>query len=343
MTVPPSPLYYVAVSPGELNKEIEAGKFRPVYYFYGSEDFRIKEARRAVASKLLPKSQQSTNHTVLSASKDKLEDILNELSMIPMLGERQLFSITDIQALSEVQIKKILSLIDDKDPNRVVILTSPSARTPRKTTKLFKYLAQQTTAIEFARLKGDSVRRRINKMLTDNKITIDKEALDMIVELAGGDLGGMLSEVGKLIDYVGEGGNISRAEVASVSSDYQAYKVFELADCAASGKYDKAMEVINFLLSRGEKLSSVLYWMGEHFVGLYLTQNRKPSGPGKRDMSWKYKGQLGRFDNDQLEGIIREISEADFDLKTSRINSERLTIEKLIFKICSGHQKKANV
>ena len=128
------------MTPGELNKELESGKFRPVYYFYGSEDYRIKEAGKAVAARFLPKSQQSTNVTRMSAAKDKLEDILNELAMIPMLGERQLFNISDIQSLSQLQIKKILSLIDSKDTTRVIILSSPSAKTPRKNTKLFKYL-----------------------------------------------------------------------------------------------------------------------------------------------------------------------------------------------------------
>lgn len=343
MTVPPFAPYFGAVSPGELSKEIKAGKFRPVYYFYGSEDYRIKEAQKAVAARYLPKSQQTTNQTNLSASRNKFEDILNELAMIPMLGERQLFHIADIQALSQVNIKKILSLIDPKDTARVVIFSSPSNKVPRKTTKLFKYLVQQTAAVEFARLKDGDTRRRIQKILNDNKISIDPDALDMITRLSGGDLGGMIAEVNKLIDYVGEGGRVGRDEVTMVTSDYQAFKVFELADHAAEGNYDKAMEVIDFLLKRGEKLSSLIFWMGEHFVGLYLACNRKSSGPGKRDMSWKYNKQLHCFNNEQLESIIEEISTADFDLKNSRIKPERLIIERLIYKICSERLKKAHV
>ncbi|PKK84439.1 MAG: DNA polymerase III subunit delta [candidate division Zixibacteria bacterium HGW-Zixibacteria-1] len=343
MTVRYQPLYYGAVSPNELSKEIEAGKFRPVYYFYGSEDYRIKEAQRVVALKFLPKSQQSTNQTALSATKNKLEDIINELSMIPMLGERQLFVISNIESFSQAQIGKILSLLNPPDPNRVLILASPSAKTPRKNTKIFKYLEQSTTAVEFGKLKGDAAKRRINKMLADNKITIDPAALDMIIILTGGDLGGMIAETNKLIDFVGEGGRITKDEVAKVSSDYQAFKVFELADHAATGNYDKAMEIIGFLLGQGEKMSSLLFWMGEHFVGLYLARNKKSSGAGGRDMSWKYKGQLNHFESEQLEEIICEIAKADYELKTSQIKPERLIIEKLIYKICSEHQKKANV
>lgn len=330
------------MSPSELGKELEAGKFRPAYYFFGTEDYRIKEAEKALVARFLPKAQQMMNHTILSASKSNVEDILTELSMIPMLGKRQVFTITDIQSISQKQIETILSLLTPPDPNRIVIMTSPSSRTPRKTTKLFKFLDSNTSAVEFARLREQSSKGKIKSLLMSSNVEIESDALDVLAELGGGDLGGLIAEVNKLIDYIGEGGTIRKEDVLAVSSDYQGFKVYELADHAARGSFDKAMSVIDFLLRRGEKPSSLLFWMGEHFIGLYLTRNRKSPGPGKKDMSWKYKDQVGLFDNDRLEMIIKLIAEADFDLRTNT-GQERLIIEKLIYNICSKSQKKANV
>ena len=97
------------MTPAELLRELEKDKFRPVYYFYGSEEYRIKEAAKTIAGKFLPKSLLKTNHTVMSATKNKLEEILGELSMFPMLGENQLFTITDIQSLQTKDLEKILA------------------------------------------------------------------------------------------------------------------------------------------------------------------------------------------------------------------------------------------
>ena len=46
------PLFYFAVvTPAELIKELEKGRFQPVYYFYGTEEYRIKEAEKAVVTR----------------------------------------------------------------------------------------------------------------------------------------------------------------------------------------------------------------------------------------------------------------------------------------------------
>jgi len=332
--------YYGIVSPTELGKELDRGKFRPLYYFFGSEDYRIKEAQKALITRFLPRAQQVTNHTSLSASKNKIEDILTELSMIPMLGERQVFTISDIQSISDTQIRKILSLLDPPDPSRIVILTSPSAKMPKKTTKIFKLLNSKSAAVEFPKLRGDSAKRRVMKALGDKNIKIEPRALDILVELSGGDLGGLTTEISKLIDFVGESGTITPETVSEIASDYQVFKIYELAGHVANGDYDRSMTIIDFLVKRGENLSSVLFWMGEHFIGLYLAKNRKTPSRG-RDMSWKYRDQTGLYENDQLEKIIQQIAQADFDLKNN-VKPERLILERLVYNICIKFRKKAH-
>lgn len=332
----------MVVSPAELAKEIDAGRFRAVYYFFGSEDYRIKEAEKKLAAVFLPLRIQSTNYTVLSALKIKFDDILTELSMIPMLGERQVFIIDDIQSLSQAQIDKILNLLTPPDPNRVVVFASPSAKTPGKKTKLFGFLTSKTTAVEFPRLRMQSARGKIRALLKEKDLEIEPKALEMLAELGDGDMGGIIGEVGKLIDYVGETKNITTNDVAAVASNYQSFKVFELADRAALGQIDKALSVIDYLLKKGENPSGLMFWMSEHFLNLYLTKNGKSIGKGKRDMSWKYRPQIGLFDNNQLEKIIKFVAEANFDMRNN-VRPEKLILERLVFNICSTGNKKAAV
>jgi DNA polymerase-3 subunit delta len=328
------------VSPAELAKEIDAGRFRSIYYFYGSEDYRIKEAEKKLATVFLPRRIQSTNYTILSAQKNKFEDILTELSMIPMLGERQIFIIDEIQSIHQSQIEKILSLLTPPDPNRIVVLASPSSKMPRKTSKLLKFLASKTTAVEFPRLPMQSSRGKIKTLLKEKGLEIEPKALQMLAELGDGDMGGIIGEVNKLIDFAGEEKNIKAEDVAAIASDYQAFKVFELADRAAMGQIDKALNIIDFLIKKGEKPSGLMFWLEEHFLNLYLTKNGKPIGRGKKDMSWKYRPQIGLFENAQLERIIKFIAEANFDLRNN-IRPEKLVLEKLIFNICSTGERKA--
>jgi len=328
------------MGPTELLKELDSGKFRPVYYFYGSEEYRIKEAAKAMVKRFLPSQTANMNHTVLSGNKGKITDILTELSIIPMIGERQIFTIADIQSLQPGDVEKILSMLEPADPNRIVILTSPSAKTPRKNTKMYKLLTSKTAAIEFARLTSSASERKIRFMLNEQNISIDPEAMKVLIELSGGDMGGLVAETEKLINYVGEGGTIGKETISEVSSDYQAFQIYELADAAGALNLDKALKTMNFLLNKGEKSSGLMFWIGEHFIGLYLAKNGKPVRQGNRDMSWKYKNQLHLFDNERLERIIELIAQADRDLRQN-IGPDRNILEKLIIDICSSEDVKS--
>jgi DNA polymerase-3 subunit delta len=330
------------VSPSELAREIASGRFAPVYYLHGSEDYRIKEAEKAIIQNFLPKSLQGTNHNSFSAQKRRIDDILMELSVFPMMGERQVFTISDIQSLSVSDIERILALLNPPDPNRIIILTTPSAKMPRRQTKVISLLIQNTQAVEFDRLTRKAAKAKIQSLFDAKNVKIDANALEALLELGGGDLGGLVAEVSKLADYVGSGGVVSLEDIDVLSSDYRSFRVFELAYHAAHGDADRALNVIEFLVSRGERLSTLLFWLGEHFIGLYLAKNKKPFGRGAADQSWKYRDQLNLFDNIQLEGIIDLISKADFDLRNN-IEPEKLILEQLVLRICALSKKAANV
>jgi DNA polymerase-3 subunit delta len=321
------------MTPSELIKELEKDKFHSVYYFFGSEDYRIKEAEKFIARRFLPKSLLKTNHTNLSASKQKLGDILSELSVFPMLGENQLFTITDIQALQPKDIEKILTLMTPPDPKRIIIMTTPSGKTPQKKSKVLDLLAKRVVAVEFGRISGDDSNKKIRAMLSARKIKIEPEAEQMLVVLGGGNVGGLVQEIEKLIDYSGSAGIITKDAVLAVCSDYQIFKIYELANHVAMKNLDMALGIVNFLLKRGETPSGIIFWLSEHFIDLYLVKNNKPLPPPKGKMMWKFSKQVNQFSNAQLEEIVNKIAESDIALRSS-IKPEQVVIEKLIFDIC---------
>ena len=322
----------MGVTPIELNKELESDKFRPVYYFFGEADFRIKEAEKAVIRRFLPKSQISTNHFALSAQRMDLAEILTSLSVFPLMGERQAFTISDIQALSAQEIEKVVALLTPADPNRIVIFSSPSNKMPNKKTKIYGTLVAKTTSVEFKRVPEDQSERKIISVLKENNIQIEPEALRSLTELGGGDLGGLGEELNKVINYVGKGGTIKREDIAAICSDYQSFKIHELINMIIKGEISRAIEISETLLSQGESGSAILYQLGEHFVDLYLLKNGKSLPGRKKGTEWKYKGQTQVLSNSQLEKAIRLIAGADFDLRNN-VKPEKMIIERLILNI----------
>lgn len=329
------------MTPLELNRELESDKFRPVYFFFGEADFRIKEAEKAIVRRFLPKSQLVTNHTSLSAHKLDLGEILTALSVFPLMGEKQAFTISDIQSLSPTEIEKILALLTPPDPNRIVIISSPSEKTPGKKTKMFSLLVERTASVEFKRIPEVQSEKKILSALREQEIQIDLEALKALAMLSGGDTGGLTEELNKLINYIGRGGSIRKEDISKVCSNYQAFETHELTNAIVNGNLSQALEMAGILLAKGEKASGLLFSIGEHFVDLYLLNNNKPLPPRKKGTEWKFKGQIRLFNNAQLEKSIDLIASADFDLKNS-VKPENLIIEKLIINICHLRREKVS-
>ncbi len=328
------------MSPSELLKELESGKFRPVYYLYGSEDYRIKEAERSLVRKFLPRQSMNFGYKNLSASRMDIKDILTELSVMPMLGDKQAFTISDIQSLAPDKIEKLIKMLDPPDANRMVILTSPAAKTPRKTTKTFKLLTDETAAVEFKKYTPVQSEKKIRFILSENDIEIDPEAIRLLIELSGGDMGGLIGEVNKIIDYIGKGGRVTVEDISEVCSDYQSFENYLLGEKVASFDLEIALGTLHNLLRKGDRASTLIFQLGEFFLGVYLVKNGKPARIGKSDQSWKYRKFTNLFSNDQLEEIIQLTAQTDRDLRTN-IKPESMLLEKLIVNIYSLCKEKS--
>ncbi len=112
----------VVTTAQQLVNDIAAGKFKPVYYFFGPEDYRIIEAEKFIATQFLPGTQRSTNYRRLDGRKTGAADLINELAAFPMLGEKQVIAVSDIQHYKPTDLQKILKMFSPTDPNRVIVL-----------------------------------------------------------------------------------------------------------------------------------------------------------------------------------------------------------------------------
>ena len=195
--------------------------------------------------------------------------------------------------------------------------------------------------MEFGKISGGQSSSKIRAMLSEYNIEIEPEALQMLITLGGGDMGGLIQEIKKLIDYSGDNGRITKTDILAICSDYQIFKIYDLTDQVAAKNLDQALEIVNSLIRAGETASGITFWLSEHFIDLYLVKNNKPLPAYKSKMAWKFNKQVNLFENEQLENIINKIAEADLTLR-SNIKPEMAILEKLILDICLTEEKTSN-
>lgn len=319
------------MNPRDLSAELSKGKFRPAYYFFGSEDFRIIEAEKYVARQFLPDKQLAVNFRRLDGRKTSCADLLAELSVYPMLGEKQVISVSDFQSYKPTEQDRIIKLLTPTDPNRIIIFFTPSTRTPKKNSAFFKKISQVAETIEFQRLTREETSRVVHAKLSKGGLTIDPDARDLLVDLLAGNRGAAEVELAKLLDFREPGGNISADDVRKIAAGYQVYDIFELAEDIVSGDRAKVLRSIDSLLAAGQSPTGLLFFVGQHFVALYLVKGGKPLDARRRWLTRRFQSQAAKYSLEELARMVLAVADCDSKLRRSpmsqKIELERMTLQ----------------
>ncbi|MBU0982790.1 MAG: DNA polymerase III subunit delta [candidate division Zixibacteria bacterium] len=318
--------------PQKLFSEVQAGKFKPVYYFSGSEDYRIVEAEKFVARQFLPDRQLTTNFRRFNARTTKCTDLLAELAVFPLLGDRQVFGVTSFQSYKPTEVDRVLKLIGQADPNRIIVLSSPSSKTPKKSSVFLKKVAAVAQWVEFNKLSPQEVRGAAARKFAQADIPIGQDALTLLVELVAGNRGALEVEVNKLLSYKDGEGEVGIEDVRRVCTGFQVYSVFELADFVVGGDRRGVLHQVKRLVADGNSPTGILYFLGQHFVSLYLVKNGRRLEPYRRWLEPRFRSQAARYPNDRLERMIESIALADADCRKGRLKPEML-LEQLVLEL----------
>jgi len=321
------------MTPAQLIKEIGSDRYRPAYYFFGQEDYRKTEAIKYVLNNFLPRQQRTLNFTRLSTNKDDLETIIGETASIPMLGERRLVLVDEIQRLKPAQYKKLFAYLKDLPPNIVVILSSPAVHTPDKKSAFMREVGKVAETVKFDRLTASTAKSRIEKNLESAGFTYDKEAVELLISMTGGDFGGLTGELEKLSLSSDAGTHIGVDEVKRMVSSHEEFNIFELLDTVAYGKTDHALRVCRDLMLRGMKPVPILRLLSGHLMKLAKIHAGKKV-QGHPFFVEKLNRQARLYGKEKVASAIYKLAEAERGIRRSKLR-ESILLENLIREICA--------
>lgn len=322
-------------SPKQLFTDLKSGKFQQVYYFFGAEEYRITEAKKYLVNQFLPNLQQSGNYIRIDGRKTSTQNVLAELSALPMLGERQVFAISDIQSYKPTERERIFKILNPPDPNRIIIFSTPPARTPKKSSAFFKSIQNIAEAVEFQKLTVAESASQIRGKFKRAEMEIDNEAVNLLSQLLAGNRGAMENEINKLIDYKSKGEVVTRDDIKTISSGYEVYNIFHLADQVVSGDSNKVLKMIHSLLGEGVSSIALVTLLQQHFISIYLVKNNKNPVGNRSFLIPNFRRQASKFSNSQLEKYIIDIAKLDSDLRYNLMKPEQ-AMEILALKITKG-------
>lgn len=205
---------------------------------------------------------------VVSLSMDVLSKdtgvLFGEYNAQSLLGGRRVIIVKDA---TDLLTKHLKVLFDDNKSDALLILTSSALNTKSSLVALGKD-RDDFAVIGCYEDRERDIKLFVRDYLTKSQITISDNALELLCMRLSNDKKANLSEMDKLVTYLGIRRNIEIDDIKLVISDTSSSSVEDLCYFIGLGQTDRAVDSYKELLNEGTEPVSIVRSISNHFLNL---------------------------------------------------------------------------
>lgn len=311
--------------------------------------------------------------TQVDAREAGLTGVVKELSSGSLISSRRVLVIRDVTSLPAREQQELAKVLQGLQPETAVVLVvakqgwDPRNGSPglsRSLTKLAEAHGQAAT-ISGPPAKGLVV--WVSRQMQRLGKRIDAEAARLLVDTTGEDVDRLLSEMDKLVSYVGARAEVTEADVAAVSVATSEEKVWEFLDAVGARNGAAALRLLDGMLPPGSDRGAAIMLLGslarqlrllwqvhmlhtakvlpgslaaippEVAARLPAQQSITDAVRGRDWLLRKFSEQAERFRDGDLARALDRVYRADQQLKGQGARQDdRTTMELLVVELCDA-------
>ena len=340
-----------------LHAALKTRVFDPVYYFFGEDDFLKEQATRDLVDAAVEASTRDFNLEIRRASEVDAESLDALLSTPPMLAERRVVVLRDVDKLKKGARTLLDRYLARPAQDTVLVLVAPSGAKPDKT------LSAHATVVEYAPLTGDRLPRWVSyhaQHALGRAIT--PEAVTLLVEAVGGDLAQLAVELEKLASYATT--TIDEHAVGDVVGVRRGESLGDLLDAVAAKDVDAALGLIPIILQLPKTnavsivMALTVQTLALGFAEAALAAGTAPRGLFNELMAllkdtgafpfrpWgeavnAWTKHASRWTAAEIDAALHALLAADAALKETRLSSPEQLLTTLVLALCSRRTRRA--
>jgi DNA polymerase-3 subunit delta len=337
-----------------LRTAIKDLAFAPAYYLYGEDDYLKNEELRRVTDAAVDPATRDFNFETLRGADLDAESLGSILGTPPMMAERRVVVIRDVNALKKDARAALDSYLKGPAPDLVLVLVAPSGVKPDKG------LLNAAASLEFAPLSGARIPRWITYYVEhDLGSTITEGAVVLLQEAAGTDLAQLRVELDKALSFTG-GAPINEAAVSAVVGVRPGETMGDFLDAIARRDAHRALAMLSTVLEQ-PKSSAVTMIMALTSQTLVIGWGRaarergtssarlsgelftllKESGSVFTGRSWgEFVSACARASDTwtatAIDDALDALLAADSALKETRLSTDEQLLASLVLRLCGA-------
>ena len=320
-------------------QQIKKEAIKPVYLFYGEEEFLIDELCQDLINRGLRQEEYDFNLDILYGNETDAAQVANICASYPMMAERRIVVLKNLHLLMRQNIQPLLSYINNPAPSTCLIMIAEKFDGK---TKAAKELKNKSIVYQAQRLYDNKIPDWIRSWLKRKKISISNEAVLLLQSQTGNALRPLVSELEKIVLNLGTRSDIQVEDVEKVVGVSKTYNIFELCDSIGNRNLEKSIHILTRMLQMGEAPVGILAMIVRHFFTLAQTFELKSQQKSEKEIATNLKlhpffvknyiKQAGHFKRHDYDKAFVHLLEADVALKTS-YQKPILTLQMLLYQL----------
>ncbi|MEI7424523.1 MAG: DNA polymerase III subunit delta [Candidatus Staskawiczbacteria bacterium] len=300
-----------------------------IYFIFGEDSFRSKRKLEEIVLGYKEIHKSGLNLIYINAEKESFNDFYSRLQINSMFSEKKLIVVKNIFNDDKFQdnfLENIKNLENIKDIIIVYEDNAPDART-----KLFKSLQKCAKCQEFNYMQPALLKKWVAEEFSKNKVKINIEALELLVNYIKDDLWRLTNEINKLSNYK-TNSSILKEDIELLVKPNIESDIFKTIDALASKNKKLALSLLHKHLDDGEFPLKLLAMISYQFRTLLiikdLQDNKEPyAGIAKKSGLHPFVVQknyylCNQFSMEQLKKIYQSIFQIDSNIKIGKVEAE---------------------
>ncbi|MBU3195796.1 DNA polymerase III subunit delta [Clostridium algidicarnis] len=321
-----------------LEKDIKNKKFKKCYILYGEDEALIQDIVSTIIKDTLDPSFLDLNLLRIDGIKEGFEVIENATETLPFMSEKKVVEVYRAEFLSwekdkkgEQTFKKIAKYIDTLPDHCILILYYVFKEQRDKITPEVNRMKGDVAVVKVDKLKGEKLYKKVENIFIQNGKPIGKIELRFFVENVDNNMRIINNEIDKLISYT-EGRNITKQDILDLFSQKSEKDIFNMVDFLSQKRPEKATNILNELIFKGEKENYILSMIERQFKILFNLKLGMSKGKSKEILSRELKlniyicdkmmHQSEKFSFKQLKRCMELCINSERNLKTLSLNKK---------------------
>jgi DNA polymerase-3 subunit delta len=320
---------------GPAKKSVKAG-----YLFYGEELFPAREFIGRLKALLAEDAGGPAVEDRFDLEETGWRDIVDSARNVPFFFSPWRLIVVEASKAAQAELSAdeesvLKEFFTDPTPKTVlVVMFAGKLGKTKPLYKLFDTLPESSVLVEDMKpLKAPGLVEWADRKAADMGKRISSEAVEQLMEIVGGDLQELDSELDKLATYVGDKTLIEQADVRAVTDGAKDFEGYELTDALEKGDIARALVILDRQIPEGGRGEMMLGTMAGFFRDILLGRIGLAQGRDRREIFREIRPQIKEFWGiypDKLRhffALVEVLRDDDFARLTADLERLDMTIK----------------